>query len=97
MNRPSPVGMMLQFAFGPGSAGAKPSSGPAAHASGTMDCEASPQMLALAAAAKAWWEDGRPQGWSLEQHLAHPTAGHDSSDAERALAAAVGEWLRQGC
>lgn len=95
MNRPSPVGMMLQFAFGPGPANAKASRGPAANAGGDEACDASPQLLALAAAAKAWWEAGRPEGWSLEQHLASPTAGCGGSEAERALAQTVAHWLGQ--
>lgn len=96
MNRASPVGMMLQFAFGPGSAGAKSPSSLAANADGDMACETSLQILALAAAARAWWESGRPEGWSLEQHLADPAAGRDGGEAERALAQTVGEWIRQG-
>gem|GEM_PF-5001015 len=54
-------------------------------------------MLALAAAAKAWWETGRPEGWSLEQHLADPAAGCNASAQERALAEAVAQWvMKQG-
>jgi hypothetical protein len=87
--------MMLQFAFGPGPAAAKPSSGMAVQAGGTMACDTSPEIRALAAAAKAWWEGGRPDGWTQEQHLADPMAGHDGSEAERALAEAVGQWMRQ--
>ena len=64
--------------------------------SGAMAPDTSPQMLALATAAKAWWESGRPEGWSLEQHLADPTAGRKGSDAERALARAIGQWVREG-
>ena len=96
MNRPSPVGMMLQFAFGPGPAGAKSCSGPATQASGTMARDLSPQMLALAAAARVWWESGRPDGWSLEQHLAEPAVGRSGGAQERALAEAVAHWVRQG-
>ncbi|WP_157269535.1 hypothetical protein [Azohydromonas aeria] len=58
--------------------------------------EASPQMLALAAAARAWWEAGRPDGWSLEQHLADPAAGCSDSAQERALAVTVAQWVRPG-
>lgn len=96
MNRSSPVGMMLQFAFGPHSQSARPASGPPAHAGDDSDLEASPQMLALAVAAKAWWETGRPEGWSLEQHLADPAAGCGPSAQERALAEAVVQWVKQG-
>jgi hypothetical protein len=96
MNQSSPVGMMLQFAFGPGSAGAKSPSSLTANADGDMACETSLQILALAAAARTWWESGRPKGWSLEQHLADPTIGHDGSEAERALAEAIGQWVQQG-
>ena len=96
MNRPSPVGMMLQFAFGPDPANARSSRGPAAHDVGDAGGEASPQMLALAAAAKSWWEAGRPEGWCLEQHLAEPAAGCGDSAQERALAKSVAQWVRQG-
>lgn len=96
MNLRSPVGMMLQFAFGPGPANSRPSRGPAAHDVGDVEGEASPQLLALAAAAKIWWEAGRPEGWSLEQHLAEPAAGCSDSAQEQALAATVAQWVRQG-
>ena len=97
MTRPSsPVGMMLQFAFGPGSSAGRPSSGMAGHAGGHPGCDASPEMLALMAAAKAWWEQGRPSGWSLEQHLNEPTIGCNSTEKEQALAKAVATWVGQG-
>ena len=94
MNKASPVGMMLQFAFGSGPVGAKASNSMAMRGSGAIDT--SPQMLALAAAATAWWESGRPEGWSLEQHLADPAAGCNCSSHERALAEAVALWVKQG-
>lgn len=53
-------------------------------------------MLALVAAAKVWWEAGRPEGWSLEQHLADPAAGCSGSVKERVLAEAVAQWVEQG-
>jgi hypothetical protein len=87
--------MMLQFAFGPGPTSTKSSSSRDTHAIGAMTCGTSSQMLALATAARAWWESSRPEGWSLEQHLADPAAGRDGGEAERALAQAVGEWIRQ--
>ena len=96
MNRSSPVGMMLQFAFGPGTASARLSSGSATPASNDVACDAPLQMLALAAAARAWWEARRPEGWSLDQHLADPAAGCNDSEQERALAQAVAHWVRQG-
>ncbi len=96
MQRPSPVGMMLQFAFGSGPARPKSSGGPASQASDDAACESSPQMLALVTAAKAWWEASRPAGWSLEEHLADPTAGCRDGAQERALAEAVAQWVRQG-
>lgn len=96
MQRSSPVGMMLQFAFGPGPERPKSSSGPASHASDDTACESLPQMLALVAAAKAWWEAGRPEGWSLEEHLADPAAGCRDGARERALAEAVAQWVKQG-
>jgi hypothetical protein len=51
-------------------------------------------MLALAAGSRAWWESRRLQGWTLEQHLADPTAGCDGTEEEQALAKAVAAWLR---
>jgi hypothetical protein len=87
--------MMLQFAFGPGPAGAKSTGRAAAPAHDALAAEGQAQLLALATAAQAWWESGRPAGWSLEQHLADPAAGRDGSEAERALAEAVGQWLRR--
>jgi hypothetical protein len=89
--------MMLQFAFGPGPTNARSSRGPAAHAGGNVECEPSPQMLALVAAARAWWESGRPEGWSLEEHLADPAVGCDGSQPQRALAEAIACWVKQGC
>jgi hypothetical protein len=53
-------------------------------------------MLALAAAARAWWEASQLGGWSLEQHLADPAAGCNASAQERALAATVAQWVKQG-
>ena len=96
MNRSSPVGMMLQFAFGPGPAGVQAPSAPAADSGGAMAGELSPQMLALAAAARSWWEGNRPEGWSLEQHLGAPTVGCDGTAQEQTLAEAVAGWIRQG-
>ncbi len=87
---------MLQFAFGPGVPRAGRSSGPSTLAGDDSALEASPQMLALAAAARAWWEAGRPDGWSLEQHLADPAAGCSDSAQERALAVTVAQWVRPG-
>ncbi|WP_157269275.1 hypothetical protein [Azohydromonas aeria] len=96
MNRSSPVGMMLQYAFGRGPSRAGSSSGPASPANSDITCDLSPQMLALAAPARAWWEAGRPEGWSLEQHLAAPTAGCSACVLEQALAEAVACLERQG-
>jgi hypothetical protein len=88
--------MMLQFAFGSETGSARPASGPVTHANGVGACETAAQMLALAAAARSWWEARRPEGWSLEQHLADPAAGCSASAQERALAATVAHWIRQG-
>ena len=96
MNKASPVGMMLQFAFGPDPTSARSSGGPDTHAIDAMACDTSSQMLALVAAATAWWESGRPEGWSLEQHLADPAAGCNGSAQERALAEVVALWVKQG-
>jgi len=87
--------MMLQFAFGPGPASTRPASGPATHANGAVAGETAPQLQALAASARVWWEARRPEGWSLEQHLADPAAGCNASAHEQALAEAVANWLRQ--
>ncbi|WP_028998180.1 hypothetical protein [Azohydromonas australica] len=75
----SPVKMMLDAAFGrqqPGSA------------SGT-DAAA---LQAVAEAAAVWWMARRPDGWSLERHLADPTV-HCEDDHERQLAAAAARWI----
>jgi hypothetical protein len=87
--------MMLQFAFGPGPASANSCSGSATHADGTMARDPSLEELALAAAARAWWEAGRPDGWSLEQHLADPSAGCSGTAQDRALAQTVAHWVGQ--
>lgn len=47
----------------------------------------------IAAAAKAWWEDFRPHGWSEEQHLRHP-AINTAAETERALAEVVSRWIK---
>jgi hypothetical protein len=52
-------------------------------------------LLVLAAVSEAWWE-GRPQGWTLEQHLADPIIGCNSTENVQALAKAVAAGLRQG-
>ena len=88
--------MMSQFAFGPGPTSTKSLSSRDTHAIGAMTCGTSSQMLALATAASAWWESSRPEGWSLEQHLATPAAGYSASAQERALAATVAQWVKQG-
>lgn len=46
MNRTSPVGMMLQFAFGPGPANAAAASGPASPVGTDLARGQSPQWLA---------------------------------------------------
>jgi hypothetical protein len=87
--------MMLQFAFGPGTASARLSRGSATPASNDVACDASPQMLALAAAARAWWEASQLGGWSLKEHLADPAAGCNGSAQERTLAEAVAYWVNR--
>jgi hypothetical protein len=96
MKQSSPVGMMLQFAFGPGPTSTKSSSSRDTQAIGAMTCGTSSQKLALATAARQWWESSRSEGWSLEQHLATPVAGCSASAQERALAATVAQWVKQG-
>ena len=43
--------------------------------------------------AKAWWEQRRPAGWSLEQHLSNPTV-NCTSGYEIGLAHAVASMVR---
>jgi hypothetical protein len=50
-----------------------------------------------AGASDAWWDGGRPEGWSLEQSLEDLSAGRDGNEAQRALAEAVAHWVRQSC
>jgi hypothetical protein len=97
MDKFSPVAMMLDFAYGgrrPAHAKASPSNFDPARPT-SADTAAAPP-LALAAASRAWWESRRPPGWTLEQHLADPTAGCNGTAQERALAEAVAHWVGQG-
>jgi hypothetical protein len=86
--------MMLDFAYGRRSADSKASADRAQQATQTIPANTTTAMLALAAASRAWWESRRLQGWTLEQHLADPTAGCDGTEEEQALAKAVAAWLR---
>ncbi|WP_043458857.1 hypothetical protein [Azohydromonas australica] len=97
MQKFSPIGMMLDFAYGRGSADSKASGGKPNHSRATSPANTAVPLLALAAASQAWWESHRPSGWTLEQHLADPTAGCNSTAQERALAEAVAHWIGQGC
>ena len=97
MQKITPVGMMLDFAYGRGTADSKPSSVRPNQSGATSAANTTTPILALAAASKAWWESRRPQGWTLEQHLADPTAGCVGAAQERALAEAVAHWVGQGC
>ena len=45
--------------------------------------------------AKAWWEQRRSAGWSLEQHLSHPTV-NCTSGYEIGLAHAVASMVPFG-
>jgi hypothetical protein len=90
MQKSSPVGMMLDFAYGRGTADSRPSADKPDQAEATGSAN-----MALAAASRAWWESRRPSGWTLEQHLAEPIAGCDSTAQERALAQAVAHWIGQ--
>ena len=96
MQKYSPVGMMLDFAYGRGAVDSKPSAGKPDQARATSSANTAAPVLALAAASKAWWESCRPPGWTLGQHLADPTAGCEATAQERALAQAVAHWVRQG-
>jgi hypothetical protein len=88
--------MMLDFAYGRATASSTAHPGLAPQAAGLIPGNSMASMQALAAAAKAWWESRRPQGWTLEQHLAEPTAGCSGTAQERALAEAVAHWVEQG-
>lgn len=48
----------------------------------------------LARAACRWWDAARPQNWTLEQHLEHPTA-YMEWDADKVLAQAVARHIRR--
>lgn len=96
MQKTSPVGMMLDFAYGRGTVDSKPSSVRPDQSGATSAANTTAPIPALAAASKAWWESRRPRGWTLEQHLADPTAGCSGTAQERALAEAVAYWIRQG-
>jgi hypothetical protein len=96
MQKTSPVGMMLDFAYGGGTAISRPSAGKPDQAGATGAASTAAPVLALAAASTAWWESRRPPGWTLEQHLADPSAGCDGTVQERALAQAVAYWVGQG-
>jgi hypothetical protein len=96
MQKFSPVGMMLDFAYGRETANTKPSVTKLNQARATSSTNTTVPMQLLAAASQAWWESRRPQGWTLEQHLADPTAGCNSTEEERALAEAVARWTWQG-
>jgi hypothetical protein len=96
MHRTSAVGMMVDFAYGRAIASSTARPGLDSHAAESIPGNSTATMLAMAAASKAWWESRRPQGWTLEQHLADPTAGCDGTAAERSLAEAVAHWIRQG-
>ncbi|MBI4695500.1 MAG: hypothetical protein HY749_15900 [Gammaproteobacteria bacterium] len=48
---------------------------------------------AIEAAARHWWEQQRPVGWTIEQHLEHPRV-NTTSPSESALAIAVARVIR---
>lgn len=96
MQGSSPVGMMLDFAYGRGTVDSKSLAGKPDQACATSSAETAAPVLTLAAAATAWWESRQSPGWTLEQHLADPAAGCDSTVQERALAQAVAQWVGQG-
>jgi hypothetical protein len=88
--------MMLDFAYGRATASSTVRPDLALQAAESIPGNNTATMLALAAASKAWWESRRPQGWTLEQHLADPTVGCNSTKEERALAEAVAACFQQG-
>jgi hypothetical protein len=89
--------MMLDFAYGRRAAHATALHADSDTAPTTSTDSAAASLLALAAASKAWWESTRPNGWTLEQHLADPSAGCGNAPEERSLARAVAHWIRQDC
>lgn len=96
MQKRSPVGMMLDFAHGRGIADSTPCAGRPDQTQASSAVNTTTLVLALAVASKAWWESRRPPGWTLEQHLADPSAGCSGTAQERALAASVAQWVRKG-
>lgn len=87
--------MMLDLAYGRGLADGKGSAAKVPRAGTIRAGDTQASILAVAAASKGWWESRRPQGWTLEQHLADPTAGCSGIVNDQALAQAVAGWLRQ--
>lgn len=51
--------------------------------------------LSVMECARAWWEDMRPIGWSLDEHLLHPDV-NCPTDNESALARAVALAIKSG-
>lgn len=91
MSARSPIERLIDQAVGytPAAAPAKP---PAPQ---VTDEDASAALLTLADAAKTWWEDLRPAGISVDEHLEIPTI-NCTNKREKNLARAVAEWVRVG-
>lgn len=91
MSRPTVIERMVDETCGitPGAAPVRPR----LLRKGDIDADTA-ALLALADGAKAWWEMRRPPGWTVEQHLNHPTVCQPFS--EHALSEAVAELVRRG-
>lgn len=52
----------------------------------------SPSRAVVIQAVK-WWKMRRPVGWTMEQHLANPGINCAGTDADKALAIAIGAMV----
>ncbi len=49
---------------------------------------------AVLCAAYKWWEELRPPGWSIQQHLQHPTV-NTTNVWQHFLATSVAQWVAE--
>ncbi len=52
-------------------------------------------LLSVEKAARAWWRQRRPVGWTRRKHLANPTINCNGK-AETQLAQMVANWIKLG-